>query len=53
MPNFSASLGDIFRVFKVLDTDEKITDKGVETLDGMSGAISFDKVDFYDFNKNS
>jgi ATP-binding cassette subfamily B protein len=34
------------RVFKVLDTDEKITDKGVETLDGMSGAISFDKVDF-------
>ena len=34
------------RVFKVLDTDERNTDKGVETLDGMSGAISFDKVDF-------
>ena len=34
------------RVFKVLDTDEKNTDKGVEMLDGMSGAISFDKVDF-------
>ena len=34
------------RVFKVLDTDEKITNKGVETLENMSGTISFDNVDF-------
>ena len=34
------------RVFKVLDTDEKITNKGVETLENMSGTISFNKVDF-------
>ncbi len=34
------------RVFKVLDTDEKITNKGVETLENVSGTISFDNVDF-------
>jgi ATP-binding cassette subfamily B protein len=34
------------RVFKVLDTDEKIRDIGVNKLENMQGAISFNKVDF-------
>ena len=34
------------RVFKVLDTDEKIKDIGVNKLENMQGAISFNKVDF-------
>jgi ATP-binding cassette subfamily B multidrug efflux pump len=34
------------RVFKVLDTDHKITDFGENTLDNMEGAISFKDVDF-------
>jgi ATP-binding cassette subfamily B protein len=34
------------RVFKVLDTDEKIKDIGVNKLENMKGAISFNKVDF-------
>lgn len=34
------------RVFKVLDTDEKIKDIGVNNLENMQGAISFNKVDF-------
>jgi len=34
------------RVFKVLDTDEKIKDIGVNKLENMQGSISFNKVDF-------
>ncbi|MDB9809319.1 ABC transporter ATP-binding protein/permease, partial [Flavobacteriales bacterium] len=34
------------RVFKVLDTDTKITDLGKNTLENMAGAISFKDVDF-------
>ncbi|HIG32640.1 MAG TPA: ABC transporter ATP-binding protein [Flavobacteriales bacterium] len=34
------------RVFKVLDTDEKIKDIGENKLENMRGAISFNKVDF-------
>ena len=34
------------RVFKVLDTDTKITDLGKNTLENMEGAISFKEVDF-------
>ncbi|MFQ3333176.1 MAG: ATP-binding cassette subfamily B multidrug efflux pump [Flavobacteriales bacterium] len=34
------------RVFKVLDTDAKITDLGENTLENMEGAISFKEVDF-------
>ena len=34
------------RVFKVLDTDEKISDLGESTLDNMEGAIAFNTVDF-------
>ena len=34
------------RVFKVLDTDEKIKDIGENKLENMQGAISFNKVDF-------
>lgn len=34
------------RVFKVLDTDEKIKDIGVNKLENMQGAISFKKIDF-------
>jgi len=34
------------RVFKVLDTDSKITDSGENTLENMEGAISFKDVDF-------
>ena len=34
------------RVFKVLDTDEKITDLGSNTLESMNGAISFNDVSF-------
>ena len=34
------------RVFKVLDTDEKIKDIGVNKLENLQGAISFNKVDF-------
>jgi len=34
------------RVFKVLDTDEKIKDIGINKLENMQGAISFNKVDF-------
>jgi ATP-binding cassette subfamily B protein len=34
------------RVFKVLDTDEKIENKGVRILENMQGKISFEKVDF-------
>ena len=34
------------RVFKVLDTDEKIKDVGLNKFEKMQGAISFNKVDF-------
>jgi len=34
------------RVFKVLDTDAKIADSGENTLENMTGAISFKDVDF-------
>ncbi len=34
------------RVFKVLDTDIKIEDKGTQTLDNLDGAITFDNVAF-------
>jgi len=34
------------RVFKVLDTDEKIADNGTETLDNRKGSIMFNNVDF-------
>ena len=34
------------RVFKVLDTDNKIADLGENTLENMEGAISFKEVDF-------
>ena len=34
------------RVFKVLDTDEKITDEGNETLENREGSITFNNVDF-------
>ena len=34
------------RVFKVLDTDDKIENKGVRILENMQGKISFEKVDF-------
>tara|TARA_B100000767_G_scaffold32986_1_gene28161 strand:+ start:1930 stop:3747 length:1818 start_codon:yes stop_codon:yes gene_type:complete len=34
------------RVFKVLDTDEKITDLGENLLEFMNGTISFNDVDF-------
>ena len=34
------------RVFKVLDTNAKITDSGENTLENMEGAISFKDVDF-------
>jgi len=34
------------RVFKVLDTDAKITSLGVNTLENMDGTISFKNVDF-------
>ena len=34
------------RVFKVLDTDEKITDEGNETLENRKGSIAFNNVDF-------
>jgi len=34
------------RVFKVLDTDEKITNEGTEALDNRQGSIAFNNVDF-------
>ncbi|MBT3621923.1 MAG: ABC transporter ATP-binding protein [Flavobacteriales bacterium] len=34
------------RVFKVLDTDEKIADEGTETLENRKGSIAFNAVDF-------
>jgi ATP-binding cassette subfamily B protein len=39
------------RVFKVLDTDEKIENKGELILENMQGKISFEKVDFAYKNK--
>tara|TARA_B110000444_G_scaffold163906_1_gene153202 strand:- start:22 stop:1782 length:1761 start_codon:yes stop_codon:yes gene_type:complete len=34
------------RVFKILDTDEKINDKGIRKLEGINGTISFSNVWF-------
>ena len=34
------------RVFKVLDTDEKIPDEGNETLENRKGSLTFNNVDF-------
>ena len=39
------------RVFKVLDTHDKIENKGVRILENMQGNISFEKVDFAYKNK--
>jgi len=35
------------RVFKVLDTDEKIADTGTESLENREGSIAFSNVDFH------
>lgn len=39
------------RVFKILDTDEKINDKGIRKLEGINGTISFSNVWFAYKNK--